>query len=190
MQLLDSPPFFSDKVSSADPDYDYAALEGMLREAHRVHSHQSQREGFSVGQSSSVSERTGRLVGPLVQWLNVAKAQMGTLLDRQEEQILDACQADVEKHDPSKKNFTALGLKNLLQRRDQQLLHEKLLEQNSEIRGAHSKSLNEMEDFMKFQSFQLRHCCKTNGRGSDTILDFRQDTGIPVQRLSIPPGTG
>ena len=35
MRLLDSPPLFSDKVSSADPDYDDATLEDMLHRAHR-----------------------------------------------------------------------------------------------------------------------------------------------------------
>ena len=56
----------------------------MLREAHRVHVYHSQREGLSVGQSSSsmsertgrpVGERTGRPVGPIGQELNVANAQ-------------------------------------------------------------------------------------------------------------------
>ena len=37
-------------------------------------------------------------------------------------------------------------------RRDQQLLHEQLLEQNQELREAHEKSLNEMEELKKFQS--------------------------------------
>ena len=62
-ELLDSPPLFSDKVSSADADYDDAALEGILHDAHRVHSHHSLREDLSVGLSSSVSDRTGRPVG-------------------------------------------------------------------------------------------------------------------------------
>ena len=48
MELLDSPPLFSNKVSSADHDYDDATLEGVLREAHRVHSHHSLREDLSV----------------------------------------------------------------------------------------------------------------------------------------------
>ena len=43
-ELLTSPPLFSVKVSSADADHDDAALEGMLRETHRVHGHHSQRE--------------------------------------------------------------------------------------------------------------------------------------------------
>ena len=46
--------------------------EGMLRQAHRVHSH-----GRPVG------ERTVRPVGPIGQELNVANAQIRTLLDRQ-----------------------------------------------------------------------------------------------------------
>ena len=74
-----------------DVDYDDAALEEMLHNAHRVHVCHSQREGLSVGQSSSsVSERTerpvveraGRLVLASGQELNVGNAQIRTLLDR------------------------------------------------------------------------------------------------------------
>ena len=36
-------------------------------------------------------------------------------------------------------------------RRDQQRLHEQLLEQNRELREAHEKSLNEMEELKRFQ---------------------------------------
>ena len=39
-----------------------------------------------------------------------------------------------------------------LQRRDQQLLQGQLLQQNSELREAQKKSLNEMEELKKFQS--------------------------------------
>ena len=62
-ELQNSPSFFSDRGFPADAEYDDAALEGMLREAHRVHSHHSQREDLSVSLSSSVSDRTVRLVG-------------------------------------------------------------------------------------------------------------------------------
>ena len=62
-ELLTSPPFLSDTGFPVDAEYDDAALEGMLREAHRVHSHHSQREDLSVSLSSSVSDRTGRPVG-------------------------------------------------------------------------------------------------------------------------------
>ena len=77
-------PQFSKQGFLEDVEYDDTALEDMLREAHRVHVYHSQREGLSVGQSSSsVSERTGRHVGdrtvrpvgPIGQELNVASAQ-------------------------------------------------------------------------------------------------------------------
>ena len=38
-----------------------------------------------------------------------------------------------------------------LQRRDQQLLHGKLLQLNLELREAHQKSLSEMEEWKRFQ---------------------------------------
>ena len=56
-ELLDSPPVLSDKVSDA-------ALAGMRREAHRVHSHHCPREDlFVILLWSSVSDKTGRPVG-------------------------------------------------------------------------------------------------------------------------------
>ena len=65
------------------------------------------------------------------------------------------------------------------QRRDQQLLHEPLLQQTLELREAHHKSLNEMEELKKFQKFHLRHYCKTkSSRGSGHYLGtYKQDTG-------------
>ena len=102
-ELLDSPPLFSDKVSSADADYDDAALQGKLREAHRVLSHHCAREDLSVRlSSSSVSDRTGRPVGdrtgrPVEQ--RNQEAQIMTLLDKQKEQILAECQARMNKHE-------------------------------------------------------------------------------------------
>ena len=43
-QLLDSPPLLSNKVSSADPDYDDATLEHMLYQVHRAQAYHSLRE--------------------------------------------------------------------------------------------------------------------------------------------------
>ena len=100
-------PLFSEQRFLEDVDYDDTALEDMLREAHRVHVYHSQREGLSVGQSSqSVSERTRRpdverTKRPVMasgQELNVANAQIRTLLDRQKEHILAECQAEIKKH--------------------------------------------------------------------------------------------
>ena len=77
--------------SSADADCDDAALEGMLDEAHRVHSHHSLREDLSVSLSStSMSDRTWRPVEQRNQ-----EAQMRNLLDKQKEQILAECQQEI-----------------------------------------------------------------------------------------------
>ena len=103
MQLLDSPPLFSDKVSSADPDYDDATLEDMLHQAHRVQAYHSLREDLSVSlSSSSMSDRTGRPVGdrpgrPGEQ--RNPEAQIRTLLDKQKERILAECQAEINQHE-------------------------------------------------------------------------------------------
>ena len=182
-----------------DVDYDDTALEDMLREAHRVHVYHSQREGLTVGQSSSssmsdrtvrpVGERTGRPVGPIGQELDVANAQIRTLLDRQKEQILAECRAEIKKHEfqadydrsvrklgeiiESQQEELHRAQAEELQRRDQQLLHERLLQQNSELREAHQKSLNEMEDLKKFQSSTFDTIARRRlVEDQDTILEL------------------
>ena len=101
-------PQFSELRFLEDVDYDDTALEETLHNAHRVHVHHSQREDLSVGQSSSsvserkerpVEERTGRPVMVSGQELNVGNAQIRTLLDRQKEQILAECEAEIKKHE-------------------------------------------------------------------------------------------
>ena len=96
------------------------------------------------------------------QELNVANAQIKTLLDRQKERILAECHAEITRHefqaDYDRRSVRKLGeiiesqqeelhcaQVEELQQRDQQLLHERLLQQNLELREAHQKSLNEME---------------------------------------------
>ena len=103
------------------------------------------------------------------QELNVGNAQIRTLLDRQKEQILAECQAEIKKHQ-FQANYDRRSGRKLseiiqseqeelhcaqaeeLQRRDQQLLHERLLKQNLELREAHQESLGDMEELKKFQS--------------------------------------
>ena len=150
MQLLDSPPLFSNKVSSADPDYDDATLEDMLHQAHRAQAYHSLREDLSVSlSSSSMSDRTGRQVGdrpwrPGEHWN--PEAQIRTLLDKQKEQILAECQARINQHE-----FQAARAEEV-QQRDQLLLQGQLFQQNLELREAHQRSLTEMEELRKFQS--------------------------------------
>ena len=91
----------------------------------------------------SVAERTGRPVRPSGQELNVGNAQIRTLLDRQKEQILAECQAEIKKQEfqaeydrrsvrklseiiESQQDELHCAQAEELQRRDQQLLHEQL----------------------------------------------------------------
>ena len=146
VQLLDLPPLFSNKVSSADPDYDDATLEDMLHQAHRAQAYHSLREDFSVSlSSSSMSDGTGRLVGdrtgrPVEQ--RNQEAQIRTLLDKQEEQILAECQARIDQHE-----FQAARAEE-----EQRLLQGQLWRQKLEFREAHQRSLTEMKELRKFQS--------------------------------------
>ena len=183
-ELLTSP-FLSDKGFPEDADYDDAALEGILREAHRVHSHHSQREDMSVGLSSSVSDRTGRLAEQSSQ-----DAQIRTLLDKQKERILAECQAEINRHEfqaaYDRRSLRKLGeivesqqeelhcaRAEKLQRRDQQLLHGQLLQQNLELREAHQKSLSEMEELKKFQSSTFDTIARRRlVEDQDTILEL------------------
>ena len=58
-------------------------------------------------------------------------------------------------------------------RRDQQLLHEQLLEQNRELREAHVKSLNEMEELKRFQGSTFDTIARINlVEDRDTILEL------------------
>ena len=97
---------FSEQRFLEDVDYDDATLEEMLENAHREHVYHPQREGLSVGQSSSsvsertvrpVVERTGRPVVERGLELNTEHAQIRTLLDRQREHIFAECQAEIKK---------------------------------------------------------------------------------------------
>ena len=60
-----------------------------------------------------------------------------------------------------------------LQRRDQQLLHEQVLQQNSELREAHHKSLNDMEELKKVQSSTFDTIARRRlVEDQDTILEL------------------
>ena len=147
VQLLDSPPLFSNRVSSADPDYDDATLEDMLHQVHRAQAYHSQREDLSVSlSSSSMSDRTGRPVGDRPGQPGEHRSSeahiVRTLLDEQKEQILAECQTRINQHE-----FQAARAEE-----EQRLLQGQLLQQNLELREAHQKSHNEMEELKKFQS--------------------------------------
>ena len=100
---------------------------------------------------------------------NSESEQIRTLLERQREQILADCQAEIRKPEFQaeydrrsihKLNETIESQKEEIcrahqgderLRQDQQLLHEQLLKQNWDLREAYEKSLSEMEELKRFQ---------------------------------------
>ena len=99
---------------------------------------------------------------------NSENEQIRTLLDRQREQILADCQGEIRKHEfqadydrsiqmlnetieSQKEEICRAHQGDERRRQDEQLLHEQLLKQNWDLREAHEKSLNEMEELKRFQ---------------------------------------
>ena len=128
--------------------------------------------------------------GHEIQRQNSENEQIRTLLDRQREQILADCQADIQKHEfqaeYDRRSVQKLNemiesqrgeINRALQgdeqlRRDQQLLHEQLLKQNWDLREAHEKSLSEMEELMRFQGSTFDTIARRKlVEDQDTILD-------------------
>ena len=143
-----------------DVDYDDAAIGEMLFNAYREQVYHSQREGLSVGQSSSsVSDRSGQPVVERGQELNTEHAQIRTLLDRQREQILADCQSEIRRHEfhanydrrrIQKLSETIESQQEELHRAQAEKLHRRD-QQNWDLCEAREKSLNEMEELKRFQ---------------------------------------
>ena len=92
--------WFPEQRFLEDVDYDDAAIGEMLFKAYREQVYHSQREGLTNRQpSSSMSDRSGQPVVEIGQELNTEHAQIRTLLDRQREQSLADCQAEIRKHE-------------------------------------------------------------------------------------------
>ena len=124
------------------------------------------------------------------QELNTEHAQIRTLLDRQREQILADCQAEIRRHE-FQANYDRRSIQKLSEmiesqqeelhraqaeerhRRDQKLLHGQLLKQNWDLREAHEKSLKEMEELKKFQSSTFDTIARRRlVEDQDTILEL------------------
>ena len=107
------------------------------------------------------------------------------------EQILANCRAEIHKHEfqadsdrrsiqeqsgiieSPRREIDHTHARDEQLRRDQQLLHEQLLEQNRDLCEAHMKSLNEMEELKQFQActfdeFSRRRLIENQ----DTILEL------------------
>ena len=167
----------------------------------RRQAYHSFEESLLPSQSLSVChERTGRPVHELSSVGSSSREkpsrdseneQIRISHERQKEQILDDCTAEIHKHEfqadydrrsiqklngiieSQRSEFYHALAKDEQLRRDQQLLHEQLLEQNRDLREAHEKSLNEMEEFNRFQrstfdGFSTRKLIEDR----DTILEL------------------
>ena len=146
VQLLNSPALLSNTTPAADPDCDDSTLEDMLYQAHRVQADHLVREDLFVSlSSSSMSDRTGQPVGDRSGQPGEhrsSEAQIRTLLDDQEEQILAECQAKINQHE-----FQAARAEE-----EQRLLQGQLLQQKLEFREFHQRSLTEIEELRNSKS--------------------------------------
>ena len=122
---------------------------------------------------------------------NSENEQIRTILERQREQILADFQAEIRKHEfqadygrrsIQKLNETIESQKEEIsrahqgderRRQDQQLLHEQLLKQTWDLREAHVRSLNEMEELKRFQGSTFDTIARRKlVEDRDTILEF------------------
>ena len=185
-----------------DFDYDDVTIGKALSDVCRRRADHSEEEGPSSSLSSAVShDRTGRPVVcsfdsqvssvQEIQRHSSESEQIRILLERQREQILADCQAEIRKHE-FQADYERRSIQKLNEmiesqkeeiyrahqgderlRQDHQLLHDQLLEQNRDLREAHMKSLNEMEELERFQGstfdgFSRRRLIEDR----DTILEL------------------
>ena len=183
-----------------DFDYDDVTIDKTLLGACRRRADHSEEEGLSSCLSSSVShDRTGRpVVCSLGSQLSSAQEtqrheseQIRTLLERQREQILADCQAEIRKHefqaDYDRKSIQKLSETIESQkeeicrahqgderrRQDHQLLHEQLLKQNWDLREVNEKSMSEMEELKRFQGSTFDTIARRKlVEDRDTILEL------------------
>ena len=128
--------------------------------------------------------------GHEIQRKNSESEQIRTLLDRQREQILTDCQAEMRKHEfqadydlrsIQKLNETIRSQQEELhrapaeerRRQDHHLLHEQLLKENWDLRESHEKSLSEMEELKRFQGSTFGTIARRRlVEDQDTILEL------------------
>ena len=166
-ELLDSPPFFSDKGFPADSDYDDAAT------------------CLSVCRRRQCPTERGDLLGQ-----SGPAEQSSQEAQKQKEQILAECQVRINRHEfqaaydrwslvklgeifESQQEKHHYARAEEVQQRDQQLHQGQLLLQNFELREAHQKSLTEMEELKKFQSSTFDTIARRRLiEDQDTILEL------------------
>ena len=117
--------------------------------------------------------------------------QIRILFERRKEQILAEVRTEIQKHefqadsdrrsiqelneiiDSQRREIDHTFASDEQSRRDQQLLHEQLLEQNRDLSDAHMKSLNETEELKRFQELRIDEFSKRRLiEDRDTILEL------------------
>ena len=118
---------------------DDLTLREMLTEAYRGRVDYFVQGGVSVSQSSSYArfDRSGQ-----PDERNSSKAQIGTLVEEQRQNLFAECHARVSHHE----------LQAAQAEEERRLLQGQLWQQKLEFREAHQRSLTEMEELLKFQS--------------------------------------
>ena len=182
-------------------DYDDVTIGQTLLNACRRRADHSEEEGLSscLSSSSMSHDRTGKPVvwrdishaqSHEIQRQNSESEQIRTLLDRQTVQILADYQAEIRKHE-FEADYDRRSIQKLNEmiesqqeelhraqaeerrRQDHQLLHEQLLKQNWDLREAHEKSLNEMEELKRFQRSTFNTIARRRlVEDQDTILEL------------------
>ena len=183
-------------------DYDDVTIGKALSDACRRRADHSEEEGLSSCLSSSVSH--DRTVRPVVcsfdsqvssvqetQRHSSESEQIRILLERQREQILADCQAEIRKHE-FQADYDRRSIQELNEtiesqeeeicrahqgderrRQDQQHLHEQLLKQNWDLREVHEKCLSEMEELKRFQGSTFDTIARRKlVEDRDTILEL------------------
>ena len=189
---LSSPQFTQEREEPADRRQAYHSLEESLLSS----------QSLSVGHV--ITERLVEELSSLSLSIrenpcrDSEKEQIRILLERRKEQILADCRAEIQKHefqadydrrsiqklngiiDSQRRETDHTHARDEQLRRDQLLLHEQLPEQNREIREAHIKSVNEMEELKRFQgsTFDAIFEKKKKRRSRHYPWTHRQYSGI------------
>ena len=183
-------------------DYDDVTIGKAFSDACRRRADHSQEEGLSSCLSSSVShDRTVRpVVAPFdsqvssvqeIQRHSSESEHIRILLERQREQILADCRAEIGKHEFQADNYrrSIQKLNKTIEsqkeeicrahqgderlRQDHQLLHEQLLKQNWDLLQAHEKRLSGMEELKRFQGSTFDTICENKlVEDRDTVLEL------------------
>ena len=158
-QALSSPLFIQEREEPANLRQAYHSHEESLLPAQSFFAHTST-ERPVYEPSSSQKRESGR---------NMENERIRILLQREKDQILAEVRTEIQKHefqadsdrrstqeltgiiDSQRREFDHTFASDEQLRRDQLLLQEQLSEQNRNLRGAHIKSLHEMEEMKRVQ---------------------------------------